>query len=402
MANIPIWPGSSSFAAVSASYYNVPSTGSSPTSFGFYDNDADFKTDADKVAKFCALRLGYPLENVELQDLNFWTAFEEATTVYGNELYAYKQREDYLSLEGSPNSYSNIIDIDFSSSLITPNMGPIVRLSEQYGTEAGVGGNVNWYSGSVIVTGSQQDYDLGVWATENNLTGSDIEIKKIFFEPLPASYQFYGGLGYTGTAIAMFGASAGLTAYGGNSFLMMPLSFDLQAIQQVEMYRDILFSQYTFQLINNQLRIFPIPDSGDTGGRIWFQYLLKSERMSDSISRGSDSIVNISQMPYRNIPYASVNSVGRSWVFEYTLALAKEMLGYVRGKYTSVPIPGASVTLNQNDLISAATNEKTALISRLREYLDQTSRQSLLERRAAESVARQSELGEVPMTIFIG
>jgi hypothetical protein len=389
MANIPIWPGSSSFFP-------------GDTPFGFYDYDSDFQTDADKVAKFCALRLGYPLENVELQNINFYTAFEEATTVYGNELYAYKQREDYLSLEGSSNSYSNALNIDFSASLITPNMGPIIRLSEQYGTEAGVGGNVTWYSGSVIVTGSQQDYDLGEWAIENNLTGSDIEIKKVFYESLPASWQFYGGLGYTGTAIAMFGSSAGLTSYGGNSFLMMPLSFDLQAIQQVEMFRDVLFSQYTFQLINNKLRIFPIPDVNESGGRIWFQYLLKSERMSNSISTGDGNVVNISQMPYRNVPYASVNSVGRSWIFEMTLAISKEMLGYVRGKYTQVPIPGAAVTLNQSDLIQAATNEKTALITRLREYFDQTSRQSLLERRQAESVARKSELGEVPMTIFIG
>ena len=181
---------------------------------------------------------------------------------------------------------------------------------------------------------------------------------------------------------------------------MLPLSYDLQAIQQVDMFRDVIYSNYTFQLINNKLRIFPIPDNGS--GKLWFQYLLKSERISNNISNGDGNVVNISQMPYRNVPYASVNSVGRMWIFEYTLALAKEMLGYVRGKYTQVPIPGAAVTLNQNDLITAATNEKTNLITRLREYLDQTSRQSLLERRAAESTARKSELGEVPMTIFIG
>ena len=107
-------------------------------------------------------------------------------------------------------------------------------------------------------------------------------------------------------------------------------------------------------------------------------------------------------MPYRNIEYKTVNSVGRSWVFEYTLALAKEMLGYVRGKYSQIPIPGAEVSLNQGDLISAATAEKDALITRLREYFDGTSRQSLLERRNAESDARQNELDKVPMTIFIG
>jgi hypothetical protein len=388
MANIPIWAGSSSFFP-----------GNTP--FGFYDNDYQFQQDADRVAKFCALRLGYPIENVELQDTNFYTAFEQAVTVYGNELFAYKQREDYLSIEGSENSYDGTT-ANFDTTLVTPNMGPIIKLSEQYASEAGVGGNVTWYSGSIALTSSVQDYDLDVWAASQGISGSDVEIKKVFFEPNPASFDFYGGLGYTGTAIAMFGESAGLTAYGGNQFLMMPLSFDLQAIQQLEMYRDVLFSNYSFQLINNKLRIFPIPDSGESGGRIWFQYILKSERFENSVESGDKLVANISQYPYRNIEYKTVNSVGRSWVFEYTLALAKEMLGYVRGKYSSIPIPGDSVTLNQSDLISAANTEKDALITRLREYFDGTSRQSLLERRNAESDARQNELDKVPMTIFIG
>ena len=388
MANIPIWAGSSSFFP-----------GNTP--FGFYDNDYQFQQDADKVAKFCALRLGYPIENVELQDTNFYTAFEQAVTVYGNELFAYKQREDYLSIEGSENSYEGTT-ANFDTTLVTPNMGPIIKLSEQYASEAGVGGNVTWYSGSIALTSSVQDYDLDVWASSQGISGSDVEIKKVFFEPNPASFDFYGGLGYTGTAIAMFGESAGLTAYGGNQFLMMPLSFDLQAIQQLEMYRDVLFSNYSFQLINNKLRIFPIPDSGESGGRIWFQYILKSERFENSVESGDKLVANISQYPYRNIEYKTVNSVGRSWVFEYTLALAKEMLGYVRGKYSQIPIPGAEVSLNQGDLISAATAEKDALITRLREYFDGTSRQSLLERRNAESDARQNELDKVPMTIFIG
>ncbi len=190
MANIPIWPGSSSFAAVSASYYNTPSTGSSPTPFGFYDNDADFKTDANKVANFCARRLGYPIENVELQDLNFWTAFEEATTVYGNELYAYQIRENLLNLEGLP-----VTTPVLNNTQITPNLGNVIRISEQYGTEAGAGGNVNWYSGSIVLTGSVQDYDLDVWAQQNGISGSDLEIKRVFYQGVPASATYYYGGG---------------------------------------------------------------------------------------------------------------------------------------------------------------------------------------------------------------
>lgn len=387
MANIPIWPGSSSFQP-------------GDTPFGFYDYNLDFQADADKVAKFCALRLGYPIENVELQDLNFYTAFEEAVTVYSNELFAYKQREDYLSLEGSDFSYENS-NVDFQNALVTPNLQRIVDLSEQYGTWAGVGGNVDWYNGSITLTGSIQDYDLDAWATAAGLTGSDIEVMRIFYEPIPASIQMYGGLGYAGTGLGAF-ANAGMAGYGANSFLMLPLSYDLQMMQGIEMFRDVLFSQFTFQLINNKLRIFPIPTDVEDGDKLWFQYILKSDQYCETVDVDENKISNISQVPYRNIDYNSINSVGRAWIFEYTLALVKEILGYVRGKYTQVPIPGAEVTLNQADLLSSATADKNALVDKLREYFESTSRQALLERRQAESTARNSELEQVPMTIFIG
>ena len=387
MANIPIWPGSSSFHP-------------GDTPFGFYDYNPDFQKDADKVAKFCGLRLGYPIENVELQDINFYAAFEEAVTVYSNELFAYKQREDYLSIEGSPFTYEES-NVNFQDATITPNLQRIVDLSEQYGTWAGVGGNVDWKKGSIYLTSSVQDYDLDEWATSQGLTGSDIEVMRIFYEPMPASIQMYGGLGFAGSGLGAF-ANAGMAGYGANSFLMLPLSYDLQMMQGIEMFRDVLFSQFTFQLINNKLRIFPIPTDVDQGGQLWFEYMLKSEEECATVDIDPNTISNISQVPYRNIDYDSVNSVGRSWIFEYTLALSKEILGYVRGKYTTVPIPGAEVTLNQADLLTSSTADKNALIDRLRAYFDDTSRQKLLERRQAESVARNSELEQVPMTIFIG
>ena len=387
MANIPIWPGSSSFHP-------------GDTPFGFYDYNPDFQKDADKVAKFCGLRLGYPIENVELQDINFYAAFEEAVTVYSNELFAYKQREDYLSIEGSPFTYEES-NVNFQDATITPNLQRIVDLSEQYGTWAGVGGNVDWKKGSIYLTSSVQDYDLDEWATSQGLTGSDIEVMRIFYEPMPASIQMYGGLGFAGSGLGAF-ANAGMAGYGANSFLMLPLSYDLQMMQGIEMFRDVLFSQFTFQLINNKLRIFPIPTNADEGGQLWFQYMLKSEEECATVDIDPNTISNISQVPYRNVDYDTINSVGRSWIFEYTLALVKEILGYVRGKYTQVPIPGAEVTLNQADLLTSSTADKNSLIDRLRAYFDDTSRQKLLERRQAESIARNSELEQVPMTIFIG
>jgi hypothetical protein len=193
MANIPIYPGSSSFFP-------------GQTPFGFYDNDYQFQQDADKVAKFCAQRLGWPIENVELQDVNFYTAFEEAVTVYGNELYAYRLRDNYLNLEGSLTS-SNL-----NQAIITPSMANIIRISEQYGEEAGVGGNTNWYSGSVILTGSQQDYDLDVWAQEHGISGSNLEIKRVFYQGVPASADYYygSGIGLGAGYGGFFGALGGV------------------------------------------------------------------------------------------------------------------------------------------------------------------------------------------------
>ena len=386
MANIPIYPGSSSFFP-------------GDTPFGFYDYDYQFQQDADKVTKFCAQRLGWPIENVELQAVNFYTAFEEAVTVYGNELYAYRLRDNYLNLEGSLTS-SNL-----NQAIITPSMANIIRISEQYGTEAGVGGNVNYYSGSIVLTGSIQDYNLDIWAQERGISGSNLEIKRVFYQGVPASadYYFAGGIGIGGSFGGFFGGLGGVAGYGyGTNWFITPLSYNVGAIQQVELAQDILLSAFSFELINNKLRIFPVPTDADSGVHFWFQYLLKDERLADSITQSPNQVSNVSNANYNNPVYTQINSIGRSWIFEYTLALCKEMLGYVRGKYTTVPIPGAEVTLNQSDLLASATADKNALIEKLRGYFDETSRQALLERRKNESDYAQSELNKSPMTIFIG
>lgn len=381
MANIPIYDGSPSWAA-------------GLTPFGFYDNETQFQTDAVKVAKFCAQRLGYPLTDVELQDMSFFTAFEEAVTVYGNELYAYTIRDNQLSLEGLSTG-SNL-----NTSIITPNFEPIVKLTEQYGVEAGTGGNVPYYTGSFPITASQQDYDLKQWAIDEGITSS-IEIKRVFFQSSPAITRYYDP--YVGTG---FGSQNMFDSFGFGSmspainFLMMPLNFDLQAIQAIEINDQVRRSNYSFELKDNKLKIFPIPTSGS--GNYWFEYIKRDERISNSVTNSPSQVTNVSNTPYTNPTYTSINSVGRQWIFEYTLALAKEMLGYVRGKYGSIPIPDSQVTLNQSDLITAATAEKTALVERLRGYFDETSRKSLLERRAQETEFKQTELKQVPYTIYIG
>ena len=392
--NVPIYDGSPVWNADS-----VP--------FGFYNSDTEFQADAVKVAKFCAQRLGYPLVDVELQSGSFFTAFEEAVTAYGNELYAYKIRDNQLSLENLSTGSS------LNQALITPSFEPIVRLTEQYAEEAGTGGNVDYYSGSFVLTSSVQDYDFEVFMSQSGLTGSDyengIEVKRVFYqEPYPASARYldpYNGFGFGGVLAA---GVVGIGGFGdGLGYLMAPLNYDLQVIQQIEMNQMIRLSNYSFEIRNDKLRIFPIPNfstvaQGTTPARIWFEYILRDDRINSAVQQRPDRVTNVSNAPYENPTYAYINSVGRQWIFEYTLALSKEMLGYVRGKYSTIPIPNADVTLNQSDLLAAATAEKTSLIERLRAYFDETSRAASLERRANEADSKMKELQQVPYTIFVG
>lgn len=406
--NIPIWPGSASFAQVSSSYY-VSGSWPPPTPFGFYDSDSQFKIDANKVANFCALRLGYPIEEVELQDINFWAGFEEAVTIYGNELYAFQLRDNYLSLEGAPST------ININQDILNPTMANIVKLSQQYGEEAGAGGNVTWYKGQLALTPGLQTYDLAAWAQEQGIVGG-IEIKNVWYQPPPAINMLYspslltgqGGLGGVPPA-GIYGMG-----YGYANYLMMPTSFTMQNLQAIEMQNTVTLSNYTFNIINNILTVFPVPGTGmtgedfDGGGDLGygefliFDFIKLQDRLDSAFTNGTNKITNSSNVPYQNPTYSQINSIGRSWIFEYTLAKSKEVLGLVRNKYSTIPIPNSEVTLNGDSLINQATAEKEALITRLREYFEQTSRQALLERRAAESVARQSEILQVPMSIFIG
>jgi hypothetical protein len=383
MANTPIWPGSSSFFP-------------GDTPFGFYDDDTDFQIDADKVAIFVARRLGYPLVDVELQDINFYSAFEEAVTIYGNEVYAYQVAQNYLSLEGAPTG-SNL-----NNTLTRPNLGTIVRISEQYGVEAGVGGSVTWRTGNLSLQKGVQKYNLNEWATSQSIDAGDLEVKRIFYESIPPIIRYFDPYAGTGTDVQGLLQAFGFGSYSpGINFLLMPINYDLQKIQAIEFNDQIRKSNYSFELINNQLRIFPIPFSDQT---LFFEYILKSDRNNPTVSgsMGQGKITDVSNVPYTNPTYSYINSIGRQWIFEYTLALCKEMLGYIRGKYSTVPIPNSEVTLNHGDLIAAATAEKTSLIERLRTYLDETSRSKLLEKRAQESDNLQKELNNVPYTIYVG
>jgi len=388
MANIPIWnnnPG--------------PVWGNTP--FGFYDNDLSFQQEAPLFATWCSRRLGYPIVNIELQDINFYACLEEAITTYGNEVYQWKIRESYLSMEG------NIVDNNttWNTKLITPNLGTTIRIAETYGSEAGVGGYTTYYTGSLEMTASVQDYDLKQWALNQGITGSGIEIKKIFFEAPPAIVRYFDPYAGTGTGIQSLLETFGFGQMSpGINFLLMPIYFDVQKLQAIELNDQIRKSAFTFDLVNNNLRIFPIPGRAE---RLFFHYIKRDERndvtsATPTYNSGSSNLItNVSNVPYANPVYGDINSIGRQWIRQYALAEVKETLAYVRKKYATIPIPGAEVTLNGDDLLTDARAEKAALLEQLRGMLDITSRKTQLENQSLEADYVQKTLANSPIGIYI-
>jgi hypothetical protein len=383
MANIAIYTGSTFFT-----------TGSTP--FGFYDADSTFRTDADKVVKWCAQRLGYPIENIELQDIQFYAAFEEAVTIYGNEVYQWKIRENYISMEGSSTGSA------LNNQVITPNLASTIRIASTYGSEAGSGGTTTYYTASLPITAGNQNYNLNTWAAASASlqSGDSIEVKTVFQQTPPAIVRYFDPYAGTGTGIQSLLESFNFGSYSpGINFMLMPLNFDMLKLQAIELNDQVRKSAYSFDLINNQLRLFPIPKE-DTN--LLFHYIKKSERNLLFVSGSSQNLVtNISNVPYNNPVYSQLNSVGKMWIFQYTLALVKEMLAYVRGKYGTIPIPGSEVTLNQADLIADARSEKIALLEQLRTTLEDSSRTKQLEKRSMDEGFVNQTLQQVPLPFYI-
>ena len=384
MAQQPIWPGSGSAAS-----------GSTP--FGLYDTDSEFQTEAPQFAKWCAQRLGYPIMAVELQDTQFYACFEESISEYSAQINQFNIKDNLLSLQGQPTS-SN-----FNHKRISRTMGETIKLSKQYGTEAGVGGDVDLKKGSISVTSGSQEYDLNALFSEVSESGKAIEIKRVYYEATPAMQRFFDPYATTGYGTINMVEGFGFGDYSpAVSFTLMPLFEDLLRVQAIELNDSIRKSAYSFTLTNNKLRVFPDPEEDKT---LYFDYVVTSDRdnpLQTEYSGSADVVSDFSNARFDFMTYSKINDVGKQWIRKYGLALSKELLGIIRSKYGSIPIPNADTTLDGDTLRSEAATEKEVLVTQLREMLEQTSRKALLEADKDKSDCLQEKLQKNPYPIYIG
>ena len=334
---------------------------------------------------------------------SIYACFEESVNEYSQHINNYNIKNWMWEQYGEKSRISGSLSTG-SANPVTPSLGPSIGLSEKYGQVAGMSENFDLKKGYITLSGSKQDYDLqDVWASVSE-SNKRIEVQRVFNHMPAAVSRFYDP--YAGS----FDQRQLLDAFGfGNvspaiSFVLKPISYDLARANAIETSDLIRKSAYSFELHNNNLRIFPIPLSGDAGEKIWFEYYVKDDIRNTNNSNADlqGGVSDPSNVPYKFITYNSINQPGRQWIRKYTYALAKELLGIIRSKYSSMPIPDGEVTLDGEALKTEGREEKTQLLEELKEFLESVSLTEKLKAEAEEANAQQEVLAKAPLNIFIG
>jgi hypothetical protein len=390
---------------------SITTSASGSTPYGIYDNDASFITESIDVCKWTARRLGHPVMQLEFNSSSIYAMFEEAVSEYSLHINNYNMKNWLWESYGSDNKlsgsgWSTTTDNKMgtgSLSVTHPHMGTTFMLSDQYGEAIGIGGSVTMHTGSITLSGSKQVYDL---QTESNLPsshdGKRLEIQEVFNYGPSSITRFYDP--FTGNydqrnMLDNFGMGNVSPAV---SFVLRPVSHDITRAQAIETNDKVRKSAYSFELINNQLRIFPRPESDDAGDKIYFRYFLKEDKQSTSRTFTNDRVTDPSNVPYKFITYSEINAAGRQWIRKFTLALSKELLGIIRSKYASLPLPNGEVAMDGEGLKSEGREEKQQLLDEMKEFLESVSLTEKSKQESEQAEAAQQVLNKAPLGIYIG
>jgi len=376
---------------------------SGQTPYGTYDADSTFQSDIQSVTKWVAKRLGFPVLQLEIPSGSIYACFEESINEYSQHINNYNIKNWMWEQYGEKSRISGSLSTG-SFDPVVPTQGPSVTLSEKYGSLVNMGGNVDLKKGYITISASKQDYDLqDVWASVSE-SGQRIEVQRVFNHMPSSITRFYDP--YAGS----FDQRQLLDSFGfgnvspGISFILKPISYDLARANAIETSDLVRKSAYSFEIHNNNLRIFPKPQSTDSGEKIYFEYYVKDDiRNTNPVSASMQGgVSDPSNVPYKFITYSSINAPGRQWIRKYTYALSKELLGIIRSKYSALPIPDAEITLDGEALKAEGREEKTQLLEELKEFLESVSLTEKLRNEAEEANAQREVLAKAPLQIYIG
>ena len=375
-----------------------------PTPFGVFDSDTAFIAHADSMFTFVRRKLGDDILSVELTKKQVWACFEEATFEYSKIVNEYQAKSQLGNLMGE------------STGSLDANYGPtglqgkfpretlefLMRKAEPYIAHAGLGGSWNNVSGSVQLASGKQDYDLAedlkdsdgnkLWEQANG----KLRIFEVYHYSPQAAYRFFD----TTSAINYLNNEFAFESFTPETvFYVLPVYEDLLRAGQMDISNRVRRSNYSYTITGTKLRIYPRPSADQATQKLWL--CVGFPMSGTSISTYTDPSINgvsgLHNVPFGTLTYKAINSTGHQWIRQYTLSLSKEVLGLVRSKFGSVPIPNGDLSLNGTDLLSQAQTEKSDLKTSLKEMLDSLTYDKILEVAAAEAESKNRLLKYVPV-----
>jgi hypothetical protein len=386
---------------------------SGATPFGFFDSESDFKTEADNIVTFVKRKLGDDILSVELTKKQIWGNLEEAVLEYGSILNQYQAKSQMVQFLGMPTgSFLSGSEQKFPRE----NLEYLTRFAEPYAMEAGIGGSYDMISGSIQLKQGQQDYDIYtdlkngdgdiIFNSGSNATAgrkTKLKISEVFHFSPQAAYRFFD----TTSAVNYLSNEFSFESFTPETiFYVLPVFEDILRAGQLDLSNRVRRSNYSYKVTGTKIRVYPTP-SDISPKKLWMRIMYHPDPLNPGYQDDTTSgVSNLSNIPFGNLRYNRINSIGRQWIRQYALALSREMLGLVRSKFSNVPIPGAELSLNGTTLVTEGREDKTRLMTEIREMLDTLTYDKLIESAAARAEAIQKQLKFVPMpngkAIFLG
>jgi len=382
-----------------------------PTPFGFFDQDLTFQSDADKIIPFVKRKLGDDILSVELTKKQIWACFEESVLEYGSLVNEYQTKSQLSNLMGISTG-SNV-----EGKYAHETLDFVLRLAEPYAQEAGIGGSYNTMSGSIALTAGRQDYDIYsdlkdgdgnlLFSSSLNNPPTRMKIMEVFHFSPQAAYRFFD----TTSAINYLNNEFAFESFTPETvFYVLPVFEDVLRGGMMDLSNRVRRSNYSYTTQGTKIRIYPTPSKNDTSSspkKLWIRVGFSADPFNPSYEDATVSgVSSFANIPYGFLKYDTFNSMGRTWVYQYTLGLAKELLGLVRSKFSQVPIPGNSLQLNGSDLVSQGRDDQAKMKEEMTALLESLTYEKMVEGDAnkAENLQRILKTVPIPMgkSIIIG
>ncbi len=400
----------------------LPATGThsqviTSLSYGIYSTKAFVSGAVDQVA-YTYQKLGGNVLDLEITPSNVYNAYEEACLEYSYLVNTHQAKNVLSDMLGTSTGSFNQ-DGEFTSyepgTGVKPNLkfprfqlGYATHIGRGAGVHVPVGASQTIFSASFDTVQDKQDYDLqkiiytaslGAVPFKDKVGKSAITIQRVYYKTPQSMWNFFGGYS--------IGAVGNLSTYGmyadDSTFELVPAWQNVLQAYAFKEDMNVRASHYSFEINNNKLRIYPTPQ-GANPKKFWVEFRVAEEAFTEADDRkyGADGVSNVNTLPFPNVPYKNINSIGKQWCRRFALASAKETLGQVRSKLASIPIPGNDVTLNGSALVSEAKEEQAALREELKAVLDEMVYGKLAEGDAALQNSISEVVRHIPVGIYVG